>query len=393
MAQAQVFQRAAGRAAEDLRRRDAVARRGLFHQRLGQHQPERVPAAIRAAHQRVGKFRAKRYRERSRQRPGRGGPDRHRDDGVIASGHAKGRRERIRIDGIVGHIHRAGGLVCVLDLCLGQGRTAVEAPVHRLHAACEVAVADDLRQRAQFAGLETAVEGLVRMIPVADHAQALEVGALQVDLRQRVLAAFLAEGGRIELDPDLAVLLLHRQLDRQAVAVPARHIGRIHAVERSRLDDDVLEDLVDRVAQVDRAVGVGRSVVQHETRSAGTLRAQPRVDVDFVPASQRRRFALGQVAAHREVGGGEMDGGFVVAAHGRVCSECGFWEKENHRHAPHGGGTARPGVRAIDGIGTHRAGSQPKALDRLSRDGRRRMTDWITTSDDTEAGRHIRIAG
>jgi hypothetical protein len=34
------------------------------------------------------------------------------------------------------------------------------------------------------------------------------------------------------------------------------------------LDDDVLEDLVDRVADVDVAVGVGRAVVQHEARPA-----------------------------------------------------------------------------------------------------------------------------
>jgi hypothetical protein len=34
-----------------------------------------------------------------------------------------------------------------------------------------------------------------------------------------------------------------------------------------RLDDDVLEDLVDRVADVDLAVGVGRAVVQHEARA------------------------------------------------------------------------------------------------------------------------------
>ncbi len=54
-------------------------------------------------------------------------------------------------------------------------------------------------------------------------------------------------------------------LDRQAVAVPARHVGRVEAGQRLRADDDVLEDLVDRVADVDVAVGVGRAVVQDET--------------------------------------------------------------------------------------------------------------------------------
>jgi hypothetical protein len=66
----------------------------------------------------------------------------------------------------------------------------------------------------------------------------------------------------------LAVGLLDLVLDRQAVAVPARHIGRVETGQRLGADDDVLEDLVHRVADVDVAVGVGRAVVQHEARAA-----------------------------------------------------------------------------------------------------------------------------
>jgi hypothetical protein len=61
-----------------------------------------------------------------------------------------------------------------------------------------------------------------------------------------------------------AVLLLDRVLDRQAVAVPARDVLRVEALELALLDDHVLEDLVDRVAHVDLAVGIGRAVVQDE---------------------------------------------------------------------------------------------------------------------------------
>ena len=57
-------------------------------------------------------------------------------------------------------------------------------------------------------------------------------------------------------------------LDRQAVAIPARHIRRIETSQRLGANDDVLENLVDRMADVDVAVGIGRAIVQHETRAA-----------------------------------------------------------------------------------------------------------------------------
>src|SRR5690606_22767666 len=199
-----------------------------------------------------------------------------------------------------------GDLVLVLDLGLGQGRAAVEAPVHRLHAAGQVAVVDDPGQGPDLVGFEAEVQAAVRSVPVADHAQALEVLALDLDLRLRVFAALLPELGRVELDADLAVLLLDRDLDRQAVAVPARAVRRIEAGQVARLDDDVLEDLVDRVAEGDRAVGVRRAVVQHEQRAALGVGAQLLVEAFGFPAREDVGLAARQVAAHGEVGGGQV---------------------------------------------------------------------------------------
>src|SRR3546814_4836671 len=80
-------------------------------------------------------------------------------------------------------------------------------------------------------------------------------------------------------------------LDRQAVAVPARDVGRVEAGQVLRLDDDVLEDLVDRVAEVDRAVRVRRPVVQHERVAAFRVFAQACVQAFGFPALQRHGFA------------------------------------------------------------------------------------------------------
>ena len=71
--------------------------------------------------------------------------------------------------------------------------------------------------------------------------------------------------------------------------------------ERLALDDDVLEDLVDRVADVDVAVRVRRAVVQHEARAAdATRRGSPRRPCVSCHSFTHQRLALREVAAHRE---------------------------------------------------------------------------------------------
>ena len=110
------------------------------------------------------------------------------------------------------------------------------------------------------------------MIPVALDAEPLELLALHVEPVLGVGAAFLAERDhrvgigqvRLLLVLGAVVLLLDLPFDRQAVAVPARHVVGIVAEHLLAARHHVLEDLVERVADVDVAVGVGRAVVQHE---------------------------------------------------------------------------------------------------------------------------------
>ncbi len=161
------------------------------------------------------------------------------------------------------------------------------------------------------------VHGQVGMVPVAEHAQAHEAAALAVDLACGVLAAGLAEGVRVDGLADLADGLFDLQLDRQAVAIPARHVGRVEALQAAALDDDVLEDLVDRMADMDVAVGVGRAVVEDEALASGACFTQAVVDVHRLPALERVGFAFGQVAAHGEVGVRQVERVLVVG-HGCV---------------------------------------------------------------------------
>ena len=118
------------------------------------------------------------------------------------------------------------------------------------------------------------------MLPVAEHADALEVGHLLRDLLGRVGAAL---GLHLVARQAAAEGLLDRVLDRQAVAVPARRVARVEAGELARLDDHVLQDLVGGVADVQLAVRVGRAVVQDEAGPAVARFAQALVDAFVAP--------------------------------------------------------------------------------------------------------------
>ncbi len=194
-----------------------------------------------------------------------------------------------------GKLHPDGvaGVVVVLDLGLGQRRLLHHAPHHRLGAAIERAVHGELHQLRGDRGLGLVVHGRVVVLPVALDAEALELLALHADPVLGEGAALLAELARglgivesrllIALG---AVLLLDLPLDRQAVTVPARHVVGVEAQHLLGPGHHVLQDLVQRRADVDVGVGVGRPVVQDELGPAFRRLAQAVVEADLGPALQ-----------------------------------------------------------------------------------------------------------
>ncbi|MCY1405763.1 hypothetical protein D9M71_210090 [compost metagenome] len=281
----------------------AVARKTGFHQLFGQHQQARA-----GIHQRVVEFGVDVQGLVGRNGPGGSGPD---DDGgrLGQARQAEGRSQLVGVFDREGHVDGVGLLVGVLHLGLSQGRAAIEAPIHRLQALEHEAVLDHLGQGADLACLVGEGHGLVGVAPVAQHAQADEVGLLALDLLGGVGTAQLAGLVRGQV---LAMGGLDLVLDRQAVAVPARHVGGVVAGQGLGTDDDVLEDLVDRVTDVNAAVGVGRAIVQDELRATFADLPQLAVQIDAVPALQQFRLALGQTGLHRECRLGQVQGRFVI---------------------------------------------------------------------------------
>ena len=205
----------------------------------------------------------------------------------------------------------------VLHLRFGERRAAVCAPVHGLLALVDHALLHELAEGADDGGLVAEVHGAVGRAPQADDAKALEAVPLDVEVLLGVRAAGPAKVGRAHLPLPGAELAVDLQLDGQAVAIPARQVRCVVASHVVRLDDQVLQDLVERRADVDLAVGVWRAVVQQEDRGALARGANLPVQVHLVPAGDGLGLGRLQVGLHREGGPGQVAGLFPV---GHRCS-------------------------------------------------------------------------
>ena len=81
--------------------------------------------------------------------------------------------------------------------------------------------------------------------------------------------------------------------------------------------DGVLQHLVQRMAEMEVAVGVRRTVMEHEWRASGRAFPHAVPEVPCLPASEGRRLPLRQVAFHREGGARQEDG--IAVIRGGVC--------------------------------------------------------------------------
>ena len=210
------------------------------------------------------------------------------------------------------HPDRIAGVVLVLDLGLGERGLLHHRPHHRLGAAIERAVGGELHQLARDLRLGRKAHRGVGIVPVALDAEALELLALHAEPVLGEGAAFGAEfvdRHRVLVLALGAVLLLDLPLDRQAVAVPARHVVGIVAEHLLRARHHVLEDLVERGADVDVAVGIGRAVMQDEFGAAlrglaqarGTCRASPSAPGAPAPSAAGRRASGKSVCGRNSV--------------------------------------------------------------------------------------------
>ena len=240
-----------------------------------------------------------------RERPGGRRPD---EDEGPASGEGRELGPEVG-DDREADVDRGRGLVLVLDLGLGQGGAAADAPVHGALAPVDLAVLEEFAQVVEDLGLVGRVHGQVGRLPGAQDAEALELVALDADELLGVSAALVADGRDGHVLLPVAELLVDVDLDRQPVAVPAGDVRGVVAEHGPRLDDEVLEDLVERRAHVEVAVGVGRPVVEDVGRAVrgGALLEDLLVETVGLPLADGLGLLLGERGLHGEFGAGQVE--------------------------------------------------------------------------------------
>ena len=242
--------------------------------------------------------------------PGGGGPDHEEQPGQVA---VLAQLALVILHGEF-HENRGAGVVLVLDFRLRQGGLVVGAPVDGLHALVNQALFRHLAEYLDLLGLELGQKGDIGVIPVADDAQPLELLGHAADILGGELAALVPELGDAHLLPLHALVLEHGGLDGQAVGVPAGDVGGAVPGHVPVLDDDILQDFVQRRADVDVAVGVRGAVVEHEFGLARVFLHQLAVSYPGPAGVEQLRLALGQARPHGEICFGQVDG--LVVVHG-----------------------------------------------------------------------------
>ena len=163
----------------------------------------------------------------------------------------------------------------------------------------------------------------------------------------RKLAAFLAEfidrHGILVLARS-TIFFFDFPLDGKAVAIPARHINGIKPCHLLGAHHQVFQNFVERMADVDVAVGIGRAIMQHEFFTALALCAQALEQFHVGPALQQFGLFERQARFHRKVGFWQeysiavTVGLLRLVGHGNsfeCCGACNRKAAENKERSPY----------------------------------------------------------
>ena len=208
-------------------------------------------------------------------------------------------------------------MVVIFDLGLSQRRSLHHRPHDRLGAAIELAGHGELQELAGDDGFRVISHGQIGVLKITLDAEPAELVGLHLHPMGGEVAAFLTEfvDGNLVLVLALgAILLLDLPFDRQAVAVPAGHIIGVIAPHLEGAGDDVLQDLVERMADMEIAIGIGRAIVKDVFRPPCAGFAQTLVEPRPVPGLEPLGLGLGQARPHGKVGLGQEQGLGIVDA-------------------------------------------------------------------------------
>ena len=253
----------------------------------------------------------KRDRHRCRQRPRGSRPD----DGRNFLSRERSVELRRIIQQPVLYPHRRTGVVLVLDLGFGERGLVVHAPVHGAQALVDEVIFVEREEGLQHHRFVLVVHRGVGFFKAAENPNPLKLLPLKVQKLLGVLTALRPHIRGPHLQFFATQFLVDLDFDGQPVAVPARHVGSVKPRHGLGLDHEVLQALVHGGAQMDRAAGVGRPVVQNVGRCPLPGLPDAVVNPLLLPPSQHFGFVLRQARLHGEVSLGQVDAGFKVDRH------------------------------------------------------------------------------
>src|ERR1017187_9675325 len=183
------------------------------------------------------------------QSPRRGCPN---GDARFASQFATGYRKL--------HVNRGVVPLLIFNFGLGQRGLSAGAPENRFLRLINEILFNEDGEGAKNLGFIFGIHGEIWIFPVAEDAEPFELLALKIDIFARESFRFLAHFERRQI----ARLFDDFVLDGQTVAVPTGNIRRAFAEHGLRFHHEIFQNLVERGAHVDVAIGERRSVVQNK---------------------------------------------------------------------------------------------------------------------------------
>ena len=146
---------------------------------------------------------------------------------------------------------------------------------------------------------EFIVHGNVGMLQVDPESDAVSQGIPFLEIAENTLPAFLIELiDAVVLDFFLALeikLLLHLELNRQAMGIPAGDTGRIIPLHRLVTGDNILENTRQYMVYTGVPVSCRRSLVQGEARPTPALVDTPLKNVFLLPEAEKLLLHLRKV--------------------------------------------------------------------------------------------------
>ena len=175
-----------------------------------------------------------------------------------------------------------------------------DAPVHGLEAAIHVALFEKRDEGVGDGGFVLRTHRQVRIFPLPQHAQALEIPPVLIHVARSEFPAHAPEFSRRDASLFPAQLFFHLRFNRQAVAIPAGNVGSAKSRHGLGLHDHVFQNFIEAGAEVDRAGRIRRPVMQDVGGRSCARLLDAVIKFFLFPLRKLLRLVLRQAGLHGE---------------------------------------------------------------------------------------------